>query len=88
MTCYTVPVTVFWDKHTHEHEHRLVDKENETGVMIFGLKDVSCCWGSCFVCLGVAFLLSGACRSAPCEDAMGCLAGLRRHSADPLHTIR
>ena len=56
--------------------------------MIFGLKDMSCCWGSCFVCLGVAFLLSGACVIALREGASGCSAGSRRHSADPPRTIR
>ena len=49
---------------------------------------MSCCWGSCFVCLGVAFLLSGACVIALREGASGCSAGSRRHSADPPRTIR
>ena len=49
---------------------------------------MSCCRGSCFVCLGVAFLPSGACVITLREGASDCSAGSRRHSADPPRTIR
>ena len=74
-----------------DHEHRLVDKENETGNLIFEIKDLSCCWGSCFVCLGAPFLSSGSCRSTPCEGAMADVctsASMRSRHAQPTTKVQ
>ncbi len=49
----------------HWHEHRLVDKANETGGLIVGLYDTSCFWGSSVARLGMSFLSSEACYSDP-----------------------